>query len=85
MWKHKCPKCGNVMSGKFPTCYSCYKEARDLEVWRDVMNNHEPNDYDPSRELPESEYCVTCGREWGTSLRSDGKYYCTTCWTVWNS
>ena len=39
---------------------------------------------DPLRELPDDEYCVTCGREWGTGLRSDGRYYCSMCWAVWN-
>lgn len=36
-------------------------------------------------EVSLSEYCVTCGREWGTALRDDGQYYCAECWTVWNS
>ena len=30
-------------------------------------------------------FCVTCGREWGISMRSNGQYYCSMCWTVWNS
>jgi hypothetical protein len=33
----------------------------------------------------EDDSCVTCGVEYGTHLRSNGRYYCTWCWIVWNS
>lgn len=35
--------------------------------------------------LEDSPMCVMCGREWGTSERADGQFYCGTCWQVWNS
>lgn len=35
--------------------------------------------------LEDSPMCVTCGREWGTSERADGQFYCGMCWQTWNS
>jgi len=58
-----------------------YEEPDDdleYEAWLDVVYGYE-------HELPESEHCVTCGREWGTDMMTDGKYYCPMCWTVWIS
>lgn len=34
---------------------------------------------------PHPTWCVTCGQEYDTELRSDGKFYCSRCWQVWNS
>jgi len=33
----------------------------------------------------EDTVCVMCGRDLPTIKRSDGRYYCSQCWIVWNS
>lgn len=39
--------------------------------------------YEP---LPQDdEDCVMCGANWKPIMRADGRYYCSYCWTVWNS
>jgi len=78
----KCIDCGRPSPHGYPRCWDCFV-AHEREKFARV-ETYDP-DYDPSIEQPESEFCVMCGREWGTYLRKDGKYYCSLCWTVWNS
>src|SRR3974390_2814900 len=59
-----------------------YDERYDVEVANRSQTSDidVPMDDDPLHEIPPAEYCVMCGREWGTGLRADGKYYCANCW-----
>jgi len=77
-----CLRCGALHNADYTLCYQCYlwsvtraQADRETEImaWENDL------------EQPSSEWCVMCGQEWGTSLRADNKYYCATCWTIWNS
>lgn len=77
-----CIRCGRMHNTHFKLCRECYHYEQNRlldEIESNIMVW--PDDI----EQPESMWCVMCGREWGTNLRSDGKYYCATCWAIWNS
>ncbi len=78
---NKCKRCGKNILRQFEYCYECYnivaQQKRD-QFEREMQDmDEEPSEVEDP--------CVMCGREWGTSVRKDGKSYCTMCWTIWNS
>jgi len=79
---NKCRNCGKRILAIYTLCYNCH-----LMHYGHIRQSAEQTVFyfDENREVSPDEYCVMCGKEWGTSLRSDGKYYCATCWGVWNS
>lgn len=78
----KCKLCGAPIKPQYEICYHCklsqsgYHTKRQLdEIYEDIY----------PAEISETGDCVMCGREWGTALRSDGRFYCPQCWAIWNS
>ena len=83
MTTHPCARCGKPCNVKYDLCWSCHQAAEASRKFYATQSVDLGDDY--PEEQPPDEYCVMCGREWGTDLHSDGKYYCATCWTIWNS
>lgn len=76
-----CKTCGRAIKTRYSLCFHCARERqRRLLQQLEVLAEPLPEQYEESEENS----CVMCGREWGTALRSDGKFYCATCWAVWN-
>jgi len=77
-----CEDCGKRIRKRFTPdkrCYGCqmrYYEAKERILWAFGQDDGP----DPLEETP---MCVMCGREWGTSLQEDGKFYCSQCWIIW--
>lgn len=78
----KCVQCGGPSPKGYPLCWDCFTQ-RERQRFSHVDSSYDEEGY--PIEQPESEMCVMCGREWGTNLQKDGKYYCSLCWTIWNS
>lgn len=72
---HQCSGCENMCEIGEQYCTDCRYETA-LEDWIDAQTDYESDG---------SPMCVMCGKEWGTSKRKDGKYYCSECWMVWTS
>lgn len=82
---HACARCGKPCKAQFQMCYDCFLRE---SMWNKQPSSAERDTTDEDGyaiDIPSDQYCVTCGREWGTALRKDGKYYCSTCWQIWNS
>lgn len=78
-----CKRCGKPINKAFELCYNCNMDdiaRRSLEAY-DRMT---PQEREDEREAYYNSECTMCGKE-GADYRSDGKPYCSHCWTVWNS
>lgn len=72
-----CPRCGGECDDDNEYCLDCRIQDIYDHVVGDLLNDDD--------EIDGSPMCVMCGKEWGTSKRKDGKYYCGHCWMVWTS
>lgn len=78
-----CKRCGRATNGQYEYCYPCYQRKVQDDDYRRYQEMSE-DEKELKREQYYSTECVMCGKE-GASERKDGKCYCGTCWTVWNS
>lgn len=77
---NRCSECGQPISFGHTRCDSCYLRGRS-EYKPGVTDD----DYEEFvTEQPAAEWCVMCGQEYFTRIRSDGRFYCATCWAIWN-
>lgn len=83
MAKHRCRICGKEIKAIFDTCYNCHLIEIEREQWR-IYREKTPQEHEDELEDYYSRECVMCGKE-GADVRADGKCYCGTCWTTWNS
>jgi hypothetical protein len=80
---NKCSKCGKPVKKQFMFCWDCYQRQEDQLRWREY-DATTPQEREDKREAYYSNECAMCGKE-GASPQKDGRNYCGTCWTVWNS
>lgn len=80
---NECEKCGKPVKKQFAFCYDCYmaKERARQYLEYSAMT---PQECEDERETYYSTECSMCGKE-GASPRNDGRNYCGSCWTIWNS
>jgi hypothetical protein len=78
-----CKQCGKPCKKPFILCYECNERKKRAEEYRRYVEMSE-DDKEAEREEYYSTMCVMCGKE-GASERKDGKCYCGSCWTIWNS
>lgn len=71
-----CAFCGEMKETLSGLCDQC------ADAWAKATDDRESFDDGESDGSP---MCVMCGKEWGTSIRKDGKFYCSHCWMVWTS
>lgn len=78
-----CRKCGKQIKAGFNLCYDCHMRMRDRKAYEEYARMT-PQEREDALEEHYSHECSMCGKE-GADLRPDGKYFCGTCWQVWNS
>jgi len=79
----KCLDCQKTINKPFVRCWSCNRSFREREE-RARYDAMTPQEREDELDLYYSTECTMCGKE-GADIRSDGKAYCSRCWTVWNS
>jgi hypothetical protein len=83
MKMHPCKSCGYPTRSNFELCFQCFRREKEAEERRHYLEMSE-DEKELEREIYYSTECDMCGKE-GASPRADGRNYCGTCWTVWNS
>lgn len=79
----KCVDCGKKINSAFTRCWQCNRAYIDRQE-RQRYDNMTPNERQDEIDAYYNRECVMCGKE-GADFRKDGKCYCSTCWTIWNS
>lgn len=82
-WTGRCKTCGKTIHKNYDQCLTCSQRAAEFESYL-AWHNKSEEEKELERERYYDTLCVMCGKE-GASERSDGKDYCSTCWTIWNS
>jgi len=81
--KHNCKRCGKPLAVHFDYCFKCGQLIHEREAYRSWLEKSE-EEKETEREIYYSHECSMCGKE-GADERSDGSYFCGSCWTIWNS
>lgn len=81
--KLQCRKCGKPIKAGFNLCYECHMKMRDRVAYEEYRDKT-PEQREIELEVYYSHECSMCGKE-GADERHDGRYYCGSCWQVWNS
>lgn len=76
-------KCGRKISNQYKQCWMCHQRELERLAWRAYEQKTEQEKEDELEQYY-STLCDMCGKE-GALERSDGRCYCSTCWTIWNS
>jgi len=78
----RCKYCGRTIRKDKEMCPWCVAWLTERGAWQQKLPPESAWDSATNWSPPEAE-CTMCGKE-GATERSDGAFYCTECWYIWN-
>jgi predicted Fe-S protein YdhL (DUF1289 family) len=80
--KH-CKKCGKPIKTQYTVCFECKRKDAEAVRWIEYMKTT-PQERDDFWSKYYDHECRMCGKE-GASWYEPHGYFCSHCWTEWNS